>query len=133
MNSTGDNHVTNRVLAMGEELRGKLSTLGKMEQRTAEAFYEKGIMDEFKWPQTNETKDEAQDRRKRNSNRLATERKRNIRVNEDEEARQRRLSVDAESHRDALLNQDEESRQQKPSSVAETMRELRNNENGELR
>ena len=60
MNSSGDNNVTDGVvLEMDDELKKRLSRLGKMEQRTAEAFYERGIMDDFKWPPTNESKDVA--------------------------------------------------------------------------
>ena len=77
---------------MSEELKKRLSTLGKMEKRTAEFFYERGIIDEFQWPPTNERKDEAQNRRKLNSNRLARERNRNARAREDEEATARRNS-----------------------------------------
>ena len=68
MNSSGDNNVADGVLAMSEELKKRLSTLGKMEKRTAEFFYERGIIDEFQWPPTNKRKDEAQNKRKLNSN-----------------------------------------------------------------
>ena len=39
---------------MDDEFKMRVLTLGKMEQRTAQAFYSKRIETEFKWPQLNE-------------------------------------------------------------------------------
>ena len=52
---------------MDDEFKMRVLTLGKMEQRTAQAFYSKRIETEFKWPELNESKDDASLRKKLNS------------------------------------------------------------------
>ena len=83
---------------MDDEFKMRVLTLGKMEQRTAQAFYSKRIETEFKWPELNESKDDASLRKKLNSARLKKEQnkliKRISRENESEEARRIRLEKD---------------------------------------
>ena len=68
---------------MDDEFKTRFFTLGKMEQRTAEAFYSKNIEAEFKWPDPNESKDAGSLRKKANSTRLRRERvKQKVRENE---------------------------------------------------
>ena len=58
---------------MDDEFKTRFFTLGKMEQRTAEAFYSKRIEAEFKWPDPNESKESGSLRRNANSTRLKRE------------------------------------------------------------
>ena len=58
---------------MDDEFKMRVLTLGKMEQRTAQAFYSKRIEAEFKWPQPNESKADESLRKKMNSARLKRE------------------------------------------------------------
>ena len=51
---------------MDDDFKMRVLTLGKMEQRTAQAFYSKRMEAEFKWPQPNEIKDDESLRRKMN-------------------------------------------------------------------
>ena len=44
---------------MNDGFMMRVLTLGKMEQRTAQAFYSKRSENEFKWPEFNESKDDA--------------------------------------------------------------------------
>ena len=68
---------------MDDEFKTRFFTLGKMEQRTAEAFYSKRIEAEFKWPNPNESEDAGSLRRKANSARLRRERvKQKVREND---------------------------------------------------
>lgn len=68
---------------MDDEFKTRFFTLGKMEQKTAEAFYSKRIENEFKWPDPNESKDAGSLRKKANSARLRRERvKQKVREND---------------------------------------------------
>ena len=68
---------------MDDEFKTRFFTLGKREQRSAEAFYSKRIEAEFKWPDPNESKEAGSLRRMANSKRLRRERvKQKVREND---------------------------------------------------
>ena len=62
-----------------EEFTTKMASLGKMEARTAQAFLDRGIYNDFKWPAENETNQDAQLRKKLNSTTLKNLTKRRYR------------------------------------------------------
>ena len=99
---------------MDDEFKIRVLTLGKMEQRTAKAFYSKRIETEFKWPEPNKSKDDASLRKKLNSARLKKEQSklsmRAFREHESTEARQIRLENQRAQNQIRIENQSVEAR-----------------------
>ena len=65
----------------------KLASLNKMERRTAKAFQERGIEEQFEWPLLNENKEDSLLRKHLNAAKLNAARLRDFRNSEDEQVR----------------------------------------------
>ena len=111
----------------------KLLLLNKMERKTARAFKERGIEEDFEWPSENEERPESLIRKHRNAAKLTAARLRQFRNPEDMELRQQRLQADAERKSKFRNPEDMELRQQRLQAEAERMSQFRNPEDMELR
>ena len=106
------NNIPAEIVAEPFEVR--LASLIKMERKTAQAFKQQNIEEEYEWPVVNESKDDAVMRKYRNTAKLAAARRRQFRNPADEELSQQRHQADAESRREFRTPEDEEPRRTRP-------------------
>ena len=104
----------------------KLSSINKMERKTAKAFQEHGIEDEFEWPALDEDRSDSLIRKHRNQAKLNAARCRQYRNPEDLQLSQERHKRDAELHRQFRNPEDSQLNQQRHKEDAERRRQFRN-------
>ena len=115
-----------------EEFKQSIELIKPMERKTAQAFLDRGIFLDFRWPSENETKDEANIRKKLNSAKLRSAQNRQYKNPVDQELLKKRRESDAERHRNFMNTQDENLRQERLDTNIEKCRHFGNPENPEL-
>ena len=106
----------------------KLLCISKMERRTARAFKERGIEEEFEWPAVREDRNDSLMRKFRNEGRLNAARQRQFQNPADEELSFARHQARAEHCRRQRNSQDEMLSQQRLESHIKHCRKYRNPE-----
>ena len=92
MNEQGDARTSNASNAEDiANFQRKMQLLTPIERRTAQAFLDCGVHLQFRWPVENESKEEADSRKKLNSKLIAREREKLRRSNETPDQRFTRL------------------------------------------
>ena len=110
------------------EFATKMKQLKPIERKTAQAFIDSDMTDNYLWPKENESQEEMKIRKTQNSNCLRAERMRKARSKETPEVRQKRLQSDAKHHQELRNQETPEVRQKRLQSDAKHRQELRNQE-----
>ena len=114
------------------EFKNKMVLLSKMEAKSAQAFLNRGIHRDFKWPSENETKEENQVRKQLNTKKLKAATKRSLRKTNDEELRKLQREKDADRKRLYRNPDNQELNISRHAAHAEEQRQYRNPEDQEL-
>ena len=115
-----------------EEFKKRMPSLSKMELKSAQAFLDRGIHNEFNWPVNDESKENAQKRKILNSKALKVAQNKAFRNTENKELRKKRREADAEHHRRYRNPEDVELNRSRHEAHAEQQRIYRNPEDTEL-
>lgn len=111
----------------------KLLSISKMERRTAKAFKEHGIEDQFEWPALNEDRFASLMRKHRNQAKLSSARQREFQNPNEEQLNQERHQMRAVYSRLNRNSVNENLAQEHQKTNAEKCRQYRNPDNPELR